>query len=197
MSETTPLLTSPQPQSTNNKSRRSTWLCICGTAILLSILAMTASQHPSSSFITFDSRTTILISLDGVRAEYLKRGITPTLQAIASHGIHAPYMIPSFPTLTWPNHYTIVTGLYPSVHGIVGNLFRDKPTNLTFDYMDFTSQKQSFWWEAGEPIWCTSDGKMCLRESSCGRARLPRYVVLHLVSRESGIGEWIMWGELI
>ena len=55
----------------------------------------------------------ILISIDGFRADYLDRGLTPTLAALAASGVRADAMKPSFPTLTFPNHYTLVTGLYP------------------------------------------------------------------------------------
>src|SRR5215813_15466520 len=67
----------------------------------------------------------ILISLDGFRADYIDRGLTPTLAALAADGVHAKAMKPSFPTLTFPNHYTLVTGLYPDHHGIVANRFTD------------------------------------------------------------------------
>ncbi|KAJ3284272.1 hypothetical protein HDU79_008362 [Rhizoclosmatium sp. JEL0117] len=65
-------------------------------------------------------------------------------------------MRPSFPTLTWPNHYSLATGLYPDSHGIVGNIFHDTRTNRTFDYMDMEGQRNSEWW-GGEPIWITAE----------------------------------------
>ncbi|KAJ3074908.1 hypothetical protein HDU98_009877 [Podochytrium sp. JEL0797] len=61
-------------------------------------------------------------------------------------------MIPSFPTLTWPNHVTLATGLYPSSHGIVGNIFTSTTLNSSFDYMDFAGQSNPSWY-AGTPIW--------------------------------------------
>ena len=67
----------------------------------------------------------ILISIDGFRADYLKRGLTPTLQALADDGVRASAMHPSFPSLTFPNHYTLVTGLRPDHHGIVNNTMED------------------------------------------------------------------------
>lgn len=71
-------------------------------------------------------------------------------------------MYSSFPSITFPNHYTIVTGLYPETHGIVGNVFYDPIINDTFDYTSPDNNKQSFsfllikigfWWDLAEPLW--------------------------------------------
>ena len=67
----------------------------------------------------------ILISLDGFRADYLDRGVSPTLSALAKDGVRAEAMRPSFPSLTFPNHYTLVTGLRPDEHGVVNNTMED------------------------------------------------------------------------
>lgn len=67
--------------------------------------------------------TVIIISLDGVRADYLERGLTPHLLDIAHRGLRAKYMQPIFPTLTFPNHWAMQTGLYAESHGIVANDF--------------------------------------------------------------------------
>ncbi|KAI7870440.1 nucleotide pyrophosphatase-domain-containing protein [Spinellus fusiger] len=63
--------------------------------------------------------TVLLISLDGFRNDYLERNVTPTLTHFASKGIRAEYMQPSFPSMTFPNHWTLVTGLYPESHATV------------------------------------------------------------------------------
>ncbi|KAI8611304.1 hypothetical protein BC830DRAFT_1141699 [Chytriomyces sp. MP71] len=55
-------------------------------------------------------------------------------------------MRPAFPSLAWPNHYTLVTGLYPESHEIVGNLFHDDASDDLFDYMDFAGQRDARWW---------------------------------------------------
>src|SRR5262245_58089919 len=60
---------------------------------------------------------TILISLDGFRPDYLDRGITPALSQLAADGVRAS-MRPSFPSVTFPNHYTLVTGIHPGRHGL-------------------------------------------------------------------------------
>jgi len=67
----------------------------------------------------------ILISIDGFKPEYLQRGVTPTLNSLANKGVLAEAMHPSFPSITFPNHYTLVTGLRPDHHGIVGNNMND------------------------------------------------------------------------
>ncbi|HEX4481355.1 MAG TPA: nucleotide pyrophosphatase/phosphodiesterase family protein, partial [Rudaea sp.] len=95
---------------------------------------------------------TILISLDGFRADYLDRGLTPTLAALAADGVRARAMRPSFPTLTFPNHYTLVTGLYPDHNGIVANRFSDPVTKKKFVYKDAATIADPAWWN-GEPLW--------------------------------------------
>jgi predicted AlkP superfamily pyrophosphatase or phosphodiesterase len=68
----------------------------------------------------------VLVSLDGFRWDYAKRDNATHLLALGKHGVSAPDgMIPSYPSLTFPNHFTIVTGLYPGHHGIVANNFLD------------------------------------------------------------------------
>ena len=94
----------------------------------------------------------ILISIDGFRADYLDRGLTPTLAALAAEGVRADAMKPSFPTLTFPNHYTLVTGLYPDHHGIVSNRMVDPSTGKRFVYKDSDTIADAAWW-GGEPLW--------------------------------------------
>ncbi|NND43694.1 MAG: alkaline phosphatase family protein [Xanthomonadales bacterium] len=65
----------------------------------------------------------VLVSLDGFRWDYPDRGLTPTLSRLAREGVRAERLLPVFPTLTFPNHYSLVTGLYPARHGIVANDF--------------------------------------------------------------------------
>ncbi len=67
----------------------------------------------------------MLISIDGLRADALDWGITPTLSRLAVQGVRAQWMNPSYPALTFPNHYTLVTGLRLDHHGIVHNTMED------------------------------------------------------------------------
>ena len=67
----------------------------------------------------------ILVSIDGFARDYLSIYPTPALDRIARTGVRAASLRPVFPSLTFPNHYSIATGLYPSEHGIVHNHFPD------------------------------------------------------------------------
>ena len=100
--------------------------------------------------------TTILISLDGFRADFLKNGLTPALDAFIAEGVSPRYMRPSFPSVTFPNHYTLMTGLYPESHGIVGNTFWDAKFQEKFFYTHQEVSMQQKWWSA-EPLWATAE----------------------------------------
>ncbi|KAL4885245.1 nucleotide pyrophosphatase family protein [Aspergillus karnatakaensis] len=102
--------------------------------------------------------TTILISLDGFRADFLNRGLTPTLNAFIADGVSPRYMLPSFPSVTFPNHFTLVTGLYPESHGIVGNTFWDPELQEQFYYTHPAVSMQPKWWNA-EPLWMTAENQ--------------------------------------
>ena len=97
----------------------------------------------------------VLVSMDGFRRSYLDTDSVPALHALGREGVVADAMIPSFPTLTFPNHYTIVTGLYPEHHGIVGNTIYDPEFGALFT-MSNAASKESRWW-GGEPIWVTAE----------------------------------------
>lgn len=98
--------------------------------------------------------TVILISLDGFRWDYLDKYAPPTLNALAKNGVRAKWMIPSFPTKTFPNHYSIATGLYPAHHGIVENNIYDYGEVFTMGKLEEV-QNPRWWW--GEPIWVTAE----------------------------------------
>ena len=100
--------------------------------------------------------TVILISLDGFRFDYLSRFKPPTLTAMARSGVRARWLIPSFPALTFPNHYTIATGLYPQAHGIVGNEIYDPILDARFSSHDSKAVQDGRWW-GGQPIWVTAE----------------------------------------
>lgn len=90
----------------------------------------------------------ILVSIDGFRPDYLKRNDTPTLNELAADGVRAQSMKPAFPTLTFPNHYTLATGLYPDHHGIVNNRFVDPETGAAFVYKERDAVSDPAWWGA-------------------------------------------------
>lgn len=140
------------------------YLGIIGLFVLLVFAAYRATLHtwPSIALAALSNGTstflptTILISLDGFRADFLQRGLTPTLNAFIQEGISPLYMLPSFPSVTFPNHYTMATGLYPESHGVVGNTFWDPALQEEFFYTDPARSMQAKWW-GGEPLWATAE----------------------------------------
>jgi len=98
--------------------------------------------------------TVILISLDGFRYDYLDKYKPKTLNELARNGVRAKWLIPAFPTKTFPNHYTIATGLYPAHHGIVENNIYDFGTVFSLGKRE--EVQNSRWW-LGEPIWVTAE----------------------------------------
>lgn len=111
----------------------------------------TAGTLPAAT--TANAPVTILVSIDGFRPDYLDRGVTPNLNALAAGGVSAS-MRPSFPSVTFPNHWTLVTGKVPDHHGIVGNKMEDtRRPGETFTM----ASDDPFWWNAAEPIWVTAE----------------------------------------
>ncbi len=98
----------------------------------------------------------LLISIDGYRYDYINRGLSPTLALLARGGVQADSMQPAFPSLTFPNHYTIVTGLTPDHHGIVNNTMYD-PQLGKFSLASRKAVSDGRWWAQGIPIWETAD----------------------------------------
>jgi predicted AlkP superfamily pyrophosphatase or phosphodiesterase len=99
----------------------------------------------------------ILISLDGFRWDYCEKypEASPTLRKLRREGVTSRGLIPVFPSNTFPNHYSIVTGLYPANHGVVNNDFLDPATGLIFRYNNPSAVRDPRWW-GGEPIWVTA-----------------------------------------
>lgn len=100
-------------------------------------------------------RSLLLVSLDGVHPDYLGRGDTPHLDRLARDGVRAEWMRPSYPALTFPNHYTIVTGLRPDRHGIIHNTMADDDLGH-FRLADRDAVGDGRWW-GGEPLWVTAE----------------------------------------
>jgi len=98
----------------------------------------------------------ILISLDGFGWDARGRTETPALDSLAARGVVARTMQPAWPSLTFPNHYTIATGLYPSRHGIVGNVFPSADRTAWYTPHDRTSVQDPVWY-GGEPIWVSAE----------------------------------------
>ncbi len=112
---------------------------------------------PTSSVPTTKAPTPLLlVSIDGYRDDYLQRGLSPTLVALAREGVKASSMQPAFPSLTFPNHYSIVTGLTPDHHGVVNNTMLD-PALGRFALANRPAVRNGRWWAQGTPIWETAE----------------------------------------
>jgi predicted AlkP superfamily pyrophosphatase or phosphodiesterase len=98
----------------------------------------------------------ILVSLDGFRWDYPDRHELPALRALIEGGARADRLVPVFPTLTFPNHYSIATGLYPARHGLVGNRFPAPELGLWFALGRRETVEDGRFY-AGEPIWVTAE----------------------------------------
>src|SRR6202161_3561596 len=101
----------------------------------------------------------VLVSLDGFRWDYAKRDNATHLLSLARRGVSAPEgMLPSYPSITFPNHFTIVTGLYPEHHGLVANKFIDPDRGARYNYTDQASVTDGSWY-GGIPLWSLAESQ--------------------------------------
>jgi predicted AlkP superfamily pyrophosphatase or phosphodiesterase len=98
----------------------------------------------------------VLISFDGMKPEYLDRIYLPNFERVMRRGVRSAGMIPVFPSKTFPNHYSIATGMYAESHGLVGNRFWDAQRNAMYGIGDSTVVRDGTWYR-GEPIWATAE----------------------------------------
>ncbi|XP_072266795.1 autotaxin isoform X3 [Pyxicephalus adspersus] len=105
----------------------------------------------------FDRPPLIIFSVDGFRASYMKEGakVMPNIYKLRTCGTHSPYMRPVYPTKTYPNLYTLATGLYPESHGIVGNSMYDPVFDANFSLR--SREKFNHRWWGGQPLWITAE----------------------------------------
>ncbi len=106
----------------------------------------------------------VIVSLDGFRWDYPDHSVTPTLDSIERHGVKAKSLKPSFPSKTFPNHYSMATGLYPDHHGIVQNSFYDPEFDEDY-YISNREAVENPKFYGGEPIWVTAE-KQDVRSAS-------------------------------
>ncbi len=136
-------------------------VCMSGCAFMARQPYGVAAQeggHGHSGRAEQAARPVILISIDGFRADYLDRGATPNLKALAEGGARAERMRPSFPSLTFPNHYTLVTGKTPDHHGIVANTFEDPALpDGRFRIASKAAVTDRKSWDGATPIWVTAE----------------------------------------
>ena len=97
---------------------------------------------------------TVIISLDGLRWDYLDTYDVPFLNQLAHDGVKA-VMQPSFPSKTFPNHYTLATGLTPDHHGIIANVFWDRENGVEYSLKNKVTRADSHYY-GGDPVWLTA-----------------------------------------
>ncbi|MDX2414760.1 MAG: ectonucleotide pyrophosphatase/phosphodiesterase [Bacteroidales bacterium] len=98
----------------------------------------------------------ILVSMDAFRWDYHKLYSTPVLDDVAQRGVKAPSLIPVYPSKTFPNHYTLATGLYPDNHGLISNTFYDQDMQKLYRIGDRSAVENGDFY-SGEPIWTTTE----------------------------------------
>jgi len=121
-------------------------------ALVLMLSACVTPPPPSAP----RASLTVLVSIDGMRPDDLDRGDTPVLDALAADGARGT-MTPSFPSLTFPNHYSLVTGLRPDRHGVVANTLEDRAISGGFKSSDARSAADPRWWNGATPLWVSAE----------------------------------------
>ena len=120
-------------------------------------LPLTHVENGANSAWAEQQHYVVLVSLDGFRWDYAKRDHAAHLLALGKAGAWAPEgMLPSYPSLTFPNHYTIVTGLYPEHHGLVANGFYDPGRKARYAMSDAKAVTDGSWY-GGTPIWSLAE----------------------------------------
>lgn len=118
--------------------------------ILFSLsLGLLHAQAPSGTY-------TLVVSMDGFRWDYPERYSLAQIKAFGEKGVRAEGLQPSFPSKTFPNHFTLATGLYPDHHGIVMNSFFDPEENRAYRISDRSAVMDGSFYQ-GEPIWVTAE----------------------------------------
>ena len=133
---------------------RARWYRALGAVVLAWLLAGCAAELPGAARRQAPGPSLLLVAIDGFHPDYLDRPPSRHLRELARAGVRARWLVPVFPTLTFPNFYTIATGLYPEHHGIVSNTIRDSLLGR-FTLRDTAQVRNPRWW-GGEPIWVTA-----------------------------------------
>jgi predicted AlkP superfamily pyrophosphatase or phosphodiesterase len=136
-------------------------LTICRRSALTgALLGALGCSHASRATPASESNVArpyvVMVSFDAFRHDYIDRYKPAAFLEVASRGVQATALIPSFPSKTFPNHFTLVTGLYPGHHGIVGNAFFDPQRREWYRLNDQKTLRDSSWY-SGEPIWVTAE----------------------------------------
>ncbi|MGA8872006.1 MAG: ectonucleotide pyrophosphatase/phosphodiesterase [Candidatus Acidiferrales bacterium] len=137
------------------------WLCCAMLAATQApaptVPVVIAVEHGANAAAQRAKHYVVLVSLDGFRYDYAAKFGAPNLERLAAEGASAPDgMIPSFPSVTFPNHYTIVTGLYPEHHGIIANSFYDPERKEAFASGKPDAVRDGSWY-GGVPLWSLAE----------------------------------------
>ncbi|MDE3199609.1 MAG: alkaline phosphatase family protein [Acidobacteriota bacterium] len=136
------------------------WLAIASTCLAgqeTAKLEIVHTEHGPNSQEAQAAHYLVLVSLDGFRWDYAKRDAAEHLLALGKEGVWAPEgMLPSFPSLTFPNHLAIVTGLYPEHHGIVTNQFYDPQRKEHYAIRSPKAVTDGTWY-SGVPLWSLAE----------------------------------------
>ncbi|MDE1155051.1 MAG: ectonucleotide pyrophosphatase/phosphodiesterase [Acidobacteriaceae bacterium] len=115
------------------------------------------ADNPANSAVTLQRHYVVLVSLDGFRYDYAREHGAPQLEQMAADGASTPTgMLPSFPSVTFPNHYTLVTGLRPEHHDIVGMEFWDEKRQARYMFSNPQTATDGSWY-GGTPLWVVAE----------------------------------------
>lgn len=128
-------------------------LLVCLWALLLPLVSLHRLDQPGCMGHSVRERPKLLLlSFDGFRWDYIDRVPTPNFKCIVDEGVMVKEVENAYITKTFPNHYSLVTGLYAETHGIVANEMYDPVLNRSFS-METDSIYESQWWEEAVPLW--------------------------------------------
>ena len=132
-----------------------------GSQVLAQDLSQQIVQNRANAISQIEKPYVIYISADGFRHDYADKFDAKNLIALRKRGVHAASMKPAFPSVTFSNHYTLATGMYPAHHGIVNNSFYDPYKKQIYARADPTSVSDSTWYK-GVPIWVLAEQQKML-----------------------------------
>ncbi len=140
------------------------FIFFCISAFSQADTAQVVVPNRINSFEAISKPYVILISADGFRSDYAKKYNAKNLLEIAENGVSAKALIPSFPTITFPNHWSLITGLYPAHHGLIDNFFYDYKKQ-EFYKMSSQENAEDGTWYGGTPLWSLAEKQGALSAS--------------------------------